>query len=462
MTKIMLISPPNNLEKNTKEDASFDNRTTPLDLAVIGAVLLEKGHEVSILDALALELKKDEILIEIEKFNPDIICLTAFDRCRWGIDGANELSNYIDKRIIGLIWSYKPELLIDSMKNNKNISFSIYGDPEYALLEVADKKDFRNIKGVFYRKGDEIIKNPPREIIKDLDKLPFPARNLLDMNIYKRLPHELIKSPSYDMIISRGCPYGCIFCSPCIVGGKTRRAHSPEKAIEEMKMLKEKGARQIHFQDFTFTFDRDWTAKFCDILIRENLGLIWTCQTRTDKVDYELLLMMKKAGCRSILYGIESLDQNALDILRKGTKVEDIKNAVMMTKKAGIEARCSIMLGLPGETKESVNEVINLLIKLNPSFVQFHTTTAFPGTELYENSEKYGIILNDLLIRKFDLSGKPFLPHGYKNEEEILSLQKEAYRRFYSRPQYIFGRIFSIRQLPRNIKGIKIFFRLMN
>ena len=460
--KIMLISPPNILEGNTKEESSFDNRTTPLDLATIGAVL-EKKHEVKILDALALQLNKEEILEEIKKFNPEIICLTAFDRCRWGIDSANELSKLIKNKIIGLIWAYKHELMLNSMENNKNISFSIFGDPEYTLLEIADKSGFKDIKGVIYRKGEGIIQNEPRELIKNLDELPFPARHLLDLKIYKRLPHELIKEPNFDMIVSRGCPNQCVFCLMNIVGGRIRRSKSPEKAVEEMKMLKSFGAKQIHFQDLTFTFSRDWTEKFCNLLIKEGLELVWTCQTRTDRVDLELLKLMKKAGCNSILYGVESLDQNSLDLIKKNSKLENVKNAIVITKKVGIEARCSMMIGLPGEKKESVLKTIKMLKKLNPVFVQFHTTMALPGTELYESPEKFGgKILFDKTAKKFDISGKPFIPNDYKNEKEILDLQKRAYREFYFRLKYILGRIFNKNSFFRNVKGVKIFIKLLS
>ena len=459
--KVMLISPPNILKGNIKEESSFENRITPLDLAIIGAVL-EKKHHVEILDALALGLNKEDILKNIDKFNPDLICLTAFDRCRWGVDVANELSKYIEHRDkkLGLIWSYKPEFMIPLMENNKNIDFSIYGDPEYTLLELADKNSFKDIKGVIYREGENIIKNNPRELIKDLDILPFPARHLLKLNAYKRLPHELMKEPNFDMLVSRGCPYNCIFCLLKIVGGKIWRTRSPNKVIEEIKMLKEQGARQIHFQDLTFTLNRNWTIELCDLLIKENLGLVWTCQTRVDKVDSDLLNLMKKAGCRSILYGIESLDQEALDKIKKDVRESDMRKAIILTKKQGIESRCSLMIGLPGETKKSVFKTIDLLIKLNPSFIQVHTTMAFPGTELYEDNSEYGKIIEDTTIKKYDLSGHLFIPKAYKNKEEILEIQKAAYKKFYFRPKYILGKVLNIKQLSRNWRGLKIFSKM--
>ncbi len=457
----MLLSPPNILNGNTREESNFENRIMPIDLATIAAVL-EKNHQVEVLDALALGLNKEEILKNIDRFNPDLICLTAFDRCRWGVDVANELSRYIkhENKKLGFMGGYEPEFMIPTMKDNKNIDFSIYGDPEYTLLELADKNDFKNINGIIYREGEKMIKNKPRELIKDLDVLPFPSRHLLKLNAYKRLPHELIKEPNFDMLVSRGCPYNCIFCLLKIVGGKMRRTRSPNKVIEEMKILKKQGAKQIHFQDLTFTLDREWTIELCNLLIKEKLGLIWTCQTRVDKVDSDLLKLMKKAGCRSILYGVESLDQEALDKIKKDVRESDVKKAIILTKKQGIETRCSLMIGLPGETKKSVFETIDLLIKLNPSFIQIHTTMAFPGTELYENSSEYGKIIEDKTIKKFDLSGHSFIPKAYKNEEELLEMQKKAYKRFYFRPRYILGKMFNVKQFSRNLRGIKIFSKM--
>jgi anaerobic magnesium-protoporphyrin IX monomethyl ester cyclase len=463
--RVMLISPPNILHENSKEETSFENRVTPLDLAIIGAVLEKEGHQVKILDALALQIGKDKILEEIESFNPDIACLTVFDRCRWGVDSADELSKNIklNKKVkLGLLWSYKPDTMIFLMKRNKNIDFSIYGDPEFTLRDVAGKINFSKIKGLVYRKDSKIVINPPREPIESLDELPFPARHLLDVSAYKRLPHELIREPCMDVLASRGCPYQCIFCLLNVVWGNRVRARSPENVVEELKILKSKGARQIHFHDLTFTINRDWTIKLCKLMIENNLDLIWTCQTRVDKVDLELLKLMKRAGCRSILYGIESLNQDALDNLKKGVTTEDVERALRDTKKAGIETRCSMMLGLPGETKESVEKTIAMLFKWNPAFVQFHTTIAFPGTELYENIDKYGKIENSQTIRKFDVSGNPFIPLGYKNEEEILEVQKNAYRRFYLRPRYVMKRILNLRSWGRNAKGMKLFLKILD
>ncbi|MBT3464836.1 radical SAM protein [archaeon] len=459
--KIMIIAPPNSLEDNKEEEFSYDNRITPLDLAYLGGIL-EESHNVKILDALALSLSKKQILDRVSNYDPDIVCLTAFDRCRWGIESANELIKHISGRKVGLIGSYEFEILLKVMKHNKYINFSIYGDPEYTLLELANENDFKDIKGLIYRDGDELIKNESRELIKDLDDLPFPARHLLPINAYRRMPHEKLKEPCIDMLVSRGCPYNCTYCSIKIIAGKLRRTRSPRKTIEEMKMLKNKyNVKQIHFQDPVLTINKKWILEFCDLLIGANLGLIWSCQTRTDCVDREILIKMKKAGCKSVLYGIESLDQKSLDNIKKGTKSEEIIKAIVLTKKIGIEARCSIMVGLPGETKNAVNKTVDLLIKANPAFAQFHSTVVFPGTDLENDVQKYGRVLNESSIKKLDLTGKPFVPKDYKDEEEVIQMQQKAYKRFYMRPKYIIKRVVNPNNFYRNLKGLKIFLNLL-
>lgn len=461
--KIFLISPPNVLEGNNKE-ADFENRITPLDLAIIGAVLEKDKHTVKILDALASRMDINLILKEIRDFNPDLIGITAFDRCRWGIDAANELSKnkeLCSKTKIGLLWSYNKNLMVKLMNENTNISFSVLGDPEFTFLDVANGKNFKDIPGLVYRDKNKIIVNNLREPIKDLDILPLPARHLLDFSLYKRLPHELFKEPCYDILASRGCPYQCIFCLLNVVWGNLWRVRSPEKVIEEMKLLISMGAKQIHFQDLTFTLDRKWAINLCELIIKEKLNIIWECQTRVDKIDFELLTIMKKAGCKSILYGIESLNQDVLNNLKKGVSTEDIEKALEYTKKAGIETRCSMMLGLPGETKDSVNRTIKLLLKWNPAFVQFHTTIAFPGTELYDHIEDYGKITQNKLTRNLDLSGNPFIPRGYENENEILQLQKDSYKKFYLRPSYILKKALNLREFKRNLQGAKLFLNLI-
>ena len=466
--RVIFICPPNVLENKIEERVGLDTKYMPIDTAFIAGAI-ESENQVKLIDALALCMTKDEILKEVEDFNPDLVCLVPFDRCRWGLDAATDLSFHL-KRLksgkipkVGYVLSYIDDLMLRWMGDNQNIDFAIYGDPELTLKEFCQKKTNPDgVKGLIYRKDGKIIQNSPRDLIPDLDVLPYPARHLLKIHAYARLPHESIKTPVVDMLISRGCPYRCTFCLLNVVGGKRRRVRSPKKAIEEMKLVRDQyGAKQIHFGDLIFTLDREWVMEFSKLLQQEKTGLIWSCQTRVDRVDPELLREMKKAGCVSILYGLESFNQNCLDLMKKDLTVERTRQGIKETKESGIEVRCSLMIGTPGETPEIAMNNVKELINLDVDFCQFHTTMAFPGTELHDNPTGLGKIMSDRTMKKYDLSGKLFIPNGYLDEQQILDMQKEAYRRFYFRPKYILKRILNFRQFKRNWEGSRIFWKMV-
>lgn len=458
--RIMLLSPPNTLEKSSAEEFTFEERITPLELGILAATL-ERENEVRVIDALALRMDKEEILEEIDRFHPHIVGIVPFDRCRWSVRVSNQLSNYIDAEKIGLLGSYSSDVLIQMMKNNTNIDFGIYGDPEYTMLEISKNDNFKGIKGVIYRNNGKIIKNSERELIKDLDELPVPARHLLPMEAYKRFPHEAKTDSCRDMLISRGCPFHCTYCIMKLTSGRTYRIRSPQKVIDEIKsLISEYDAKEIHFIDPIFTMNRRWVNEFCNLMMEEGIQLPWSCQTRVDLVDKEILEKVHSAGCFSILYGAESPNQRVLDTIKKGITREQILNAVRVTQKIGIEVRLSLMLGLPAETPEMSKKTIEFAKEVNPTFAQFHQIVAFPDTELYDNARKWGRI-KETKIDKFDLSGALFIPDGYKNEEEINKMQKIAYKEFYMRPTYIMKKVLDLRNFRRNINGAKIFYRLM-
>ncbi len=464
--RVVFICPPNVLENKIEERVGLDTKYMPLDTAFIAAAI-ESENQVKIIDALALCMTKDEIIKEVEDFYPDIVCLIPFDRCRWGLDAAIELSHYLKqlKKVpkVGYVLSYIDDLVVRWMGDNQDTDFAIWGDPELTLKEFCQKNgNPEGVKGLIYRKDGKLIQNQPRELIQDLDILPLPARHLIKFHAYARLPHEAIKTPVVDMQISRGCPYRCTFCMLNAYSGKRRRVRSPKNAIAEMKLMKEQyGAKQIHFGDLIFTLDREWTMDFCKLLQKENLDLIWSCQTRVDRVDPELLREMKKAGCASILYGLESFNQQCLDLMKKDLKVERIRQGIKETKEAGIEVRCSMMVGTPGETPEIALKNVDELIALDVNFCQFHTTSAYPGTELHDNPAGLGTIMADRTIKKYDLSGKLFIPNGYKDEQQILDIQREAYRKFYFRPKYVLKRLINFREFRRNWEGSRIFWKMV-
>jgi radical SAM superfamily enzyme YgiQ (UPF0313 family) len=238
--------------------------------------------------------------------------------------------------------------------------------------------------------------NGPRPLIQNLDALPFPARDLLPMDKYIPLPNQYKRKPVANLMALRGCPYQCTFCSANAVFGCSLRMRSAQRVYDEIKQLVDTyGIREISFWDDTLTVNKKWLHELCDLIISNHLDITWSCYARVNTVDLDLLKKMKKAGCWNIFYGIESGNQELLDRIKKGITLDQIRNAVKLTKKAGIEVRGSFMIALPGETPEMAHKTIDFAIELDPDYAQFSITTPYPGTELFEQAKQYGELSGD-------------------------------------------------------------------
>jgi len=231
-----------------------------------------------------------------------------------------------------------------------------------------------------------------------------------------------------------GCPYQCTYC----VVQKTKwRACTVENVINEILRLKnEQGLNCILFKDETFTMDRQRTIDICNELIRNKTKIRWYASTRVDKVDYELLQIMREAGCRSLSFGVESGSQKVLDAVKKGTTVEQALNAVKMTKKAGIWVHLGFVVGLPGETEESFKETIAFVRKALPAMAQFNTAVPYPGTKLYDDAVQKGIFDKNINYKQLR-SDKSILRSEFLTCDDIDSLRKKAYRSLYFNPEWI-------------------------
>lgn len=457
--RIMILSPPNTINPETG-GSTMDNRMMPLDLVVIGTVLKEK-NEIKILDALALGLSKGRIIDEVKKYSPDLVLLSPFDRCRWAEESARNIIQDLNVDNIGLIGGYNPTFIEEFMKNEKKIKFSTYGDPEYTLIEIVSNKKIENIRGLVYRSGKRIIKTKPREYL-NLDELPIPDRTLLNPDSYVRFPHENKSVKSMDIVASRGCPFRCSYCLVKQLYGKKYRLRSPDNIIKEIVYLKKKyGINEFSFMDSTFTLNEKWIENLTDLI--KPLNIEWQCQTRVDLVNPKILEKMKSSGCFSILYGVESLNPTLLRNIKKDIKTEQIRRAVNMTKEAGIESRLSIMFGLPGETPDIAKEMTSEIIDIDPEFVQFHSLVVFPGTDIVDDIGKknWGKMGDNVELNKYDIVGKPFIPTGYANRKEIDNIRKDAYKRFYFRPNYIGKLLARPKTLFRYLRAFRIFIKLM-
>jgi radical SAM superfamily enzyme YgiQ (UPF0313 family) len=440
--KVILIQPP-----------SIEKRTIgpPIGLGYIASYLEKEGHTVKIIDTIILKYSLEDIEKELKRFNPDVIGISTVVPCIYTAIEIVKIAKKINPNCLTVLGGAYPTVCArEILEKSKLIDVIIRGEGEETFVELLKNKNFKKIKGISYRSNHKIIENKNREFIQNLDDLPFPAYHLLPMDKYKikdgLIDFGLTGKPGsrYTIIsTSRGCPYGCIFCSSYILWGKKCRVRSPENIIEELKFLNSKfGIKKIDFMEDTFTINENRTKKLCRLIRDEGLDFSWICTTRVDKFSKQTVNEMKKAGCDLVCFGFESGVQKNLDFLNKGFTLEDSIRAVKIAKDAKIPVIGSFVIGIPGETREMINQTIYFAKKLKLHSARFPLLTPFPGTKLYEIVKK-----NDSLLTK-DLSQyiyyNPIIKLENISPNELLKLQKIAGLKCNFNPSSIFSRFRNI------------------
>jgi len=434
--KILLINP--------KTDLPVSNPIQiPPGLAYIAAVLEKDGHEVSVFDTTVEDRSLDE---ELEKA-PDLVGITANTAT---IEHAWEIAARVKKAIdtTVVLGGPHPTILPDESLSLPQIDIVVRGEGEETVIELCRKleegRDIAKVKGISLKKNGKIVHTPNRPLIKDLDKLPYPAYHLFKFEKYSNAQPLLTgfkkSARSCFILTSRGCPYRCIYCSNAVFGRKWR-ARSPENVVREWGYLIENlNPGEIVVQDDVFNINKDRAVRICELLIREKLNTVpWIAVNglRADLVDHELLEKMKEAGCYRVGFGIESGSQRILNIINKKLGLDQVRYAMKAAKEVGLETMGFFMIGNPGENEETMEATIKFALELDPDFAFFAMTTPFPGTELYELVLKKG----RLLLNNWREFGTHYYKPAFELEEVTEDLVekkcREAYRRFYFRPKRV-------------------------
>ncbi|NCS71533.1 MAG: radical SAM protein, partial [Candidatus Aenigmarchaeota archaeon] len=423
--KILLIDPP------FYRFIGYYNRYFPLGLAYLASVLRKEGHEVLIYDADCnvspskmdftrledsypdyLKSLKDEnhpILQEvshtISNFNPDIVGITVWTTFAASAFKIASLCKEYDRSVPVVMGGPHVSIKYDEvLKICPDVDFLIRGEGEETFLELVrmigerwgnKNATFNNIKGISYRQNGEMVHNPQREFVKDLDAIPFPARDLL-------LNKDSYNSEDMGLLMtSRGCPYNCSYCATGIWKRKVRY-RSVDNIIKEIKFLIDAyGTKQFTFKDDSFTVNKKRVLELCDRLIKEKININWDCNTRVNLINEDLLSKMKKAGCNSIKVGIETGSEKILKLMRKGITFEQCRKSANLFRKVGIHWTGYFMMGLPSETKEEVYQTLKFMKELKPDFASFSVYEPFPGTELFEIGIKKGLVQDKRTLEDF-------------------------------------------------------------
>lgn len=413
--------------------------TPPLGLGYLAATLRERGFRVQIIDDLVEKLSFEKLVGRLK--NSEIVGITSTTATfNSALRYAKMIKEKLGAFVImgGVHVTFRP---FDALRHNF-VDAVCMGEGEETIAEVAERveagKSLNGVEGLIYKDKGKIVDNGPRGFIEDLDSLPFPAFDLMPLEKYSLLGQKLEQFP---MITSRGCPFACRYCSSSLFLGRRFRARSAKNVVDEMEWLVEDfGAKHIGFGDDTFTLNRKRVFEICDEIKKRGLDVEWSCSSRVDTINEEMLRKMKEAGCSVIYYGVESANKEILNkYYRKRIKLDAVKRVIEMTKKMGIETVCSFIIGAPHETKKDMKDTLKFAIKLNPDYAQFSILTPYPGTEIYEEAKEKGLILTE----NFDeyTAGKPVLKNLYMSPEEISKLLKHCYLRFYIRPKFIWKEI---------------------
>ena len=436
--EVLLVNPP---DIASKYKDVLGLTAPPLGLAYIGAVLEENDVKVTILDAPALDMDFQGYQRELANKHVDLLGVQTTTATIKQALAVGKITKELHPECTVTMGGYHATFMPEQVLENDFVDVVVRNEGEYATLELVDAiendKPLRNIDGINYRDGDRIVETPKRRPIEDLDALPFPARHLLPMSEYMLFGRKQVLA---TMICSRGCPMGCSFCASSAMHGRRVRFRSPENAAAEMEqVVDDYKVRMVGFMDDTFTLFPKWVDSFCKGIISRGIDVVWGCTARVDRFNKELLSQMWKAGCRTLLFGVESGNQKILDNVQKGTKVGQAKRAFKTAKDIGMHTIASMTLGMPGESKTTIDETIGFAKRVNPDYALFSLATPYPGTKFYELASKMGLIrikdwthftLLTPVIETVDLTLR-----------ELQDTQREAFKEFYLRPNYLFKQL---------------------
>ncbi len=382
--RVLLIQP------NTENCTSI---LLPINLGYISSYLKKNGVDSYILDCLNNKLSIKYVLSFVNKYRPSMIGISVMT------------SNFFDAR--KLISSIKQHFRIPIVVGGSHPSgdpmdtmaklqcdYVVFGEGEQTLLELVQNKDKKHIFGLCYKSKDKIIINKPRELIKDLDSLPFPNYEQINPNSYKSLPHQLYyrQFPIAPVITSRGCSYGCKYCFGNTIFGRTIRFRSAKNVVDEIEFLvKRFGVKEIFIEDDNFTLGKKHAYGVCQEILDRNIKINWALPNgvRLEYLDAELLRIMRKSGCYSMSIGIESGNQEILDSIDKRLDLKIIKEKIKLIKSFGFKVRGFFILGFPKDTKKTMNDTIKFAKGLDCDYYNFHSLQILPGTRLHHELGYY-------------------------------------------------------------------------
>jgi radical SAM superfamily enzyme YgiQ (UPF0313 family) len=473
--RVLLINPPyfKRYSRQSRSPCVTKGGTFyyPYFLSYSAGILEEAGHRVKLVDAVAGDLNREDVLQIARKFRPELVILdTSTPSIFNDVEVGALIKEALPDAHVNLVGTHPTALPEETLRLSPSLDSVCIGEYDYTVVDLAESvekdADLSKVKGLCYRSNSRVYKNSLREPIADLDELPFVSQ------VYKR--HLNIKDyfyasllyPQVTILTARGCPYNCAFCNSPFKN--SYRARSVENVLDEFEYIQQElpDVKEVMIEDETFPARKKRTLEFCAGLRERGIKLSWSCNARVN-TDYETLRAMKNAGCRLLCVGFESPTQAALNNVHKGTTREQQLEFMENTRKLGLLVNGCFILGLPGDTKESIRETIEFAKKLNPDTAQFYPLMVYPGTESYRWAKERGYLTTEDYSKWIDREGRHATTVSYPglSSEELVKLCDSARKEFYIRRGYIFYKIRQSLSSPsealRTLKSAKTFFRYL-
>jgi hopanoid biosynthesis associated radical SAM protein HpnJ len=388
-----------------------------------------------LIDAPARGLLLDDILPLAGDFDLAVLYVSA-PTFRSDIEVAEALKRANPKLMVGLVGAHVATLPVQSLEASQMVDFVARHEFDYTIVDIAEGKPFDEIDGITWRKNGKVLSNPDRAMIHDMDSLPMVASVYHRDLVVEDYFIGYLKYPYMSFYSGRGCRSKCTFCLwPQTIGGNTYRTRSAAKVVEEVALMRRlfPQVQEFFFDDDTFTDNHERAEEIARGLGK--LGVTWSCNARPN-VPYETLKVLKENGLRLLLVGYESGVQEILNNIRKGTKIEHVRRFTADCHKLGIVIHGTFIVGLPGETRETIKETIRFAKEINPHTIQVSLAAPYPGTALYQQATENGWLKGGDLVQDDGLQiaalNYPHLP-----AEEIFESLAVFYKAFYFRPKKI-------------------------
>ena len=448
--KILLVNPPFKFKlSRASRWPEFTKSGTlyyPIWLSYAAGVLMQKGHNVILLDAVARGWSFEDAILKIKEFKPDLLVVdSSTPSISNDIQFIDDVKKQLPQTKVVLVGTHPSALPDETFKMSTSIDFIARHEYDYILRDLANalenKKDLKKVLGLSYREFGGVYHNQDRPLIENLDELPFVSKvykKFLNMKDYR---YALARHPMIQVMSSRGCPNMCTFCSlPQTFMGRKFRARSPENFVDELEWITKNlpEIKEIFIEDDTFTVDKERVLDICNLIDERYLNIVWSVNARAD-IPFEVLKKMKDSGCRMLIVGYESGSDEILKNIKKGMTVKLAERFTKNARRVGLKIFGCFMLGLPGETKETIEQTFKFAKKLNPDMVFFQQAVPFPGTEFYEWAKSNKYLVTEDFGKWLNKNGRLDFLVSYPNltNKEIEELREKLMIKFYFNPKYV-------------------------